>query len=304
MAHAEYCTVVDVCGFLADHRMARFTSYGIDRELVTDEQGRPVAPVPAIKPTTLFRGQNKTYDTLRPSIYRPHPPCATWQSEQTVRIDTDSLRMPHPYYCADLEREFYFSCIKAADLISQAKAMFPDFPDEVNGHALCQHYGLPTHMLDFTQDVWTAGFFASHLFTGNGFIPCEKGIGVIYDLDVEKVPPGCVYEIGIQPLPRPFAQRGFLLQVPPNVNLLYHPAIRQIYFEHSAAASAVIGERFAQGADLVPADKTSDFIEAGLRERFVTRRAIDDYVSRVPAGQRASLETSIDRLFSGQIEIR
>jgi hypothetical protein len=144
MSTREFCNVLDVCKFLAKHRMSTFTSYGSREEFVRGDSGE-VKAVPAIKPSVLFRGQTAAYNTLRPSIYRSHAPLSTWQRQQTVRIDGDELLMPHPHYSEALERDFYFSCIKAAELITEVEAAFPDFPDHVDGHAICQHYGLPTH---------------------------------------------------------------------------------------------------------------------------------------------------------------
>jgi hypothetical protein len=136
------------------------------------------------------------------------------------------------------------------------------------------------------------------------FVPCEKGIGVVYTLEVEHVPPESLHEIGIQPLPRPFAQRGFLLKVPPEVNLLVHPAVWPIYFQHSDAASMAIGELFDSGVSLVPKDHVSTHLEARLRERFVTRVGMNAYLDRVPLHHRHTLETNIEALFLGTIPIK
>jgi hypothetical protein len=302
MPNRTYCNVVDVCEFLAKHRMAKFTSYGSHTELVQGDDGQ-LAERDAIKPTTLFRGQTKSHDALRPTIYRSYPPLSTWQETQTVHIDGDSLVMPHPHYSADLERDFYFSCIKAAELIREVGAMFPQYPGQVDGHALCQHYGLTTHYLDFSEDVWIAGFFASHTYLDGSFLPCSDGVGVIYDLDTNNVPPRSIYEIGLQPLPRPHAQRGWLLQVPPEVKLLGHSAISTIYFQHSREASERIGELFQQGRSLLPRDPFATHVESRLRERSVSAVRIDSYLERVPPHHRDQLKSSIQKLFRDLIPI-
>jgi hypothetical protein len=300
MTKGKYCDVLDVCAFLSKHR-PQFTSFGIQTELVHGKDGQLVE-APALKPTNLFRGQTKAYATLRPSIYRIFPPVSTWQETQTVRIEADSLVMPHPHYSADLERDFYFSCVKATELIRDVARLFPEFPGEqINGHALCQHYGLPTHFLDFSENVWIAGFFASHSFRNGAFEPCSEGIGVMYVLETEQVPDGQLYEIGIQPLPRPFAQRGWLLRVPPEVNLLAHSSVWAIHFQHSADASATMGKHFGGGQDLLPIDKISEYLESRLSERTVSKVAIDDYLHHVPSSHRPSLRASINRLFDGSV---
>ncbi len=302
MPKEVYCDIVDVCEFLAKHRMAQFTSYGMAGEYISKSDGT-IDIAPSIKPTSLFRGQNKAYETLRPTIYRGYPALSTWQEKQTISIDGDSLVMPHPHYCQDLERDYYFSCIKAAELITEVKSLFPEFPGEVDGHALSQHYGLRTHCLDFSEDIWISGFFASHSCQAGAFSICKEGIGVVYVLEVDQVPPKSLYEIGFQPLPRPFAQRGSLLKVPPDVNLLSHPAVWAIHFRHSEAASKHVGSRFDAGKALVPHDKISLFLESRLAERSVTISGVADYVGRVPPHHRSILRASIGRLFLGSIPI-
>jgi len=229
---------------------------------------------------------------------------STWQESQTVTIAEDSLYMPHPHYSEALQRDFYYSCIKAAELIAEVATRFTDFPkDQIDGPALCQHYGLSTHLLDFSEDVRIAGFFASHSFKEGKFSTCGDGIGVIYVLETEKVPPGSLYEIGFQPLPRPYAQRGWLLKVPPEVVLLAVPAVWKIYFQHSNSASKKMGELFKDGVDLVPHDQTSVFFETRLAERSVTTKGVKEYVARVPPHHRQTLLDSIERLFNGLIPI-
>lgn len=271
-------------------------------EIATTDQGEP-ALAPRVKPSHLFRGQTKEYQTLRPTIYRDHSSLATWQEMQTLQFEGESLRMPNPHYSAALERDYYFSCVKGWELIWDVERLYPNFPDAVDGHALCQHYGLRTHCLDFSLSVWVSGFFASHSFREGAFEPVADGIGVLYVLDTSAVPPANLYEIGVQPLPRPYAQKGWLLLVPPEINLLAHPAVWKIYFRHSAEASSEVGERFRQGKDLVPHDDVSRYIESRLAERWVTAGAVRQYVQKVPRHYQPTLDQSIRELFSGHIPI-
>ncbi len=282
--------------------MAPITAYGQDLEMIRATDGN-VKYVPAPKPATLFRGQTKEYDTLRPTIYRGYPPLSTWQETRTVQIDDDVLQMPIPHYSEELERDYYFSCVKASELVRDVACQFPDFPREIDGHALCQHYGLRTHCLDFSHDVWVSGFFASHNYSEGAFHPVANGVGVMYVLEAEQVPPDSLYEIGFQPLPRPFAQKGYLLKVPPEVNLLAVPALWRIYFQHSISASQALGERFDNGRSLVPHDPISNQIELRLAKREVTKEGIAGYLTRVPENHRGRLSSTIERLFHGHIPV-
>jgi FRG domain len=303
MSKHNYCNAQAVCEFLAKHRMAKFTSYGKDRELVRATDGS-IKEVPALKPKTLFRGQIKAFDTLRPSIYRKYSPNSTWQEMISVGIDDDRLVMPHPHYSMSLERDFYYSQVKAAEVMSLVEKEFVDFPHSaIDGIALCQHYGLPTACLDFSEDVWISGFFATHEYRDGSFLPCGEGIGVMYVLETDEVPSGALYEIGIQPLPRPYAQRGSLLKVTPEINLLSVPAVWAIFFKQDNQISKLIGERYRQGRDLVPHDEVSSYIEGKLASRKISREFISKYVDRVPLDYQLELGCKIQELFAGHIEI-
>jgi hypothetical protein len=211
--------------------------------------------------------------------------------------------MPHAHYSAALEREFYFSCVKAAEAIGIVSKMFSEFPRQIDGHALCQHYGLRTHFLDFTQDAYIAGFFASHSFAAGAWVGRSTDVGVIYVLDTAQVPRSEIYEIGYQPLARPAAQRGFLLRVPPDLKLLAHPCVTTFYFQHDMRSSKVINDRFANGDVLMPRDDVGEEVFRAIQDRRVSSAAVAAYLSCVPSGDRERVAVSITERFRGVIPI-
>ena len=295
-----YCDIVEVCDFIGKFLSRPFTSYGIEQEWTFDLKAHargdlPGSVAPSPKPIYLLRGQTKAYPALQSSLFRKYPFSSTWHKSNRFRIGDDSLLMPNPHYCPDLERDFHFSCIKAAEMTAEIQ-----FPKSINGHALCQHYGLVTHYLDFTEDVWIAGFFASHDYPT--FKPLEEGIGVIYVLDTDKISPKLCHEIGIQALARPFAQRGWLLQTYPGLNYAEVPAVSAIYFKHVQQASKQLGKRFDAGKKLLPDEQLPAMIQR-LNQPSVKSSAFNRYLKCYPNSDRTEIERSVRSLFCNKISI-
>jgi hypothetical protein len=81
------------------------------------------------------------------------------------------------------------------------------------------------------------------------------------------------------------------------------PAVQAIYFQHSEPASEIISKHFNGGAELVPRDDISKFVESYLSRRAVTMEGFAEYLARVPPHDRARLRSRIEALFVGQIPI-
>lgn len=300
----QHCDIIDLCKALVEEGVeGNVSSYGTDREYVFDVEAHrsgepPVKVVPSPKPVRLFRGQNSVYDTLQATIFRDYRLVCSWHKELRVQIGNKDFVMPHPHYSAALECDFFYSCIKALEIVDIVKQEWPDYSDdEVDGHALGQHYGLATHFLDFSEDAWIAGFFASHTYPE--FRPVTDGVGVLYVLDRRRLPESECYEIGVQALARPFAQRGWLVRTHPELNMAHHRSIRPLFFRHRKAAGERLAERFGSGQGLVPASEIADAIQACLRRRYVKQDGLERYLGivRGHGGLAAEHEKQIARLF-------
>ena len=218
----------------------------------------------------------------------------------TAQIGKRQLMMPHPHYSSKLESDFYHSCVKAIEVVDLLKRNIAHFPRQIDGHALCQHYGLPTHYLDFSEDVWTSGFFASHYYPN--LKPVTNGIGVLYVLDRKRLPDGVCHEIGIQPLARPFAQRGWLLKTHPGLDVAVLPSIRQFFFEHSKTAGKKAGERFNGGSKLLPGEKLAEEVASCIKTNCVRQVDLDAYLDgiRRRGGDHETTRSSIEKLFKAK----
>lgn len=144
----------------------------------------------------LFRGEPQIYDTCKSSLYRIH--------DRDDRI-------------VALTKSYEFM-----EFINE----LPEVKLYLNNNfwyepwALAQHYGFATPMIDLTNEIAVAAFFATHKYDfvsksyrlmkeGVGRIRCQKGTA--FDPDCQKVRP-----IGVQPFMRPSNQYGLGYWIPEN----------------------------------------------------------------------------------------
>ena len=277
----KYCGIMDVCEALEEALPPQFSSYGVSHEFGPDGTIKR-----SLKPSILFRGQNEVHDTVQAQIFRKYRLTCTWEKDSTLRFGNKRLHMPHPHYSEELQFDLYFSCVKALDIVRLVKKILGQVPGEVDGHALCQHYGLATPFLDFSEDLWISGFFASHTYPA--LKPVTEGVGVLYVLDTSPLPEEVCYEIGIQPLERPFAQRGWLMKTYPGLNVASLSSIRPYYFQHSEKSARCLAKKVGDGAEVVPSDTLSDQVEKMLKCKSVTEESVRQYCQ---LGRSFSMDT-------------
>lgn len=149
----------------------------------------------------------------------------------------------------------------------------------IDYHALAQHYGIPTSLLDLTSNVEVAAFFAGARWDGekNRFLPMESGVGVIYRLDWSAFGPGYskyFNPVGIGPGLRPARQHAWTFKLRPGADFLHVPHLTEIEFEHDKSASEEIFAQFDSGAWLYPPDCLASLVEKVRDLPFVTMNAI------------------------------
>src|SRR5699024_6342072 len=117
---------------------------------LTKKQYNPILRVDdnsfSIPTTGIFRGQNKNFP-LVPSAYR-----------YKIQPDNDLDN--------DLKRKFYslFGTRKLKRFIEAAENQNKNFPKEhIKQIIIAQHYGIPTQLLDCTNNILTACYFALDL---------------------------------------------------------------------------------------------------------------------------------------------
>lgn len=307
MSSKSFASIFELVEFITENFEAKFRSYGSERELVTDASGNP-KPVEAIKPRLFFRGQTAAYPTLTPSLFRGFSGINRFSLRAKIVLsgsDVPDVEMPNPYYQRRLDALMHSSYIKSIELGSLLAERFAAFPRDIDVQSLCQHYGLATPLLDFTEEVAVAAFFATQRWVAGSWLPCAEGVGIIYMLDREQLPEALrFFEVGIQPLPRPFAQRASALLVPPWLNLLTEPYVTAFFFVQNKKDNLEMSDRFAGGTDLYPHDDFANVIEAHRADTFVSSHAFEAYVKRVPETRRPEWEQHLRAVFSGLVEIR
>jgi hypothetical protein len=301
-------TIQQVLEFLQLTFSARFTSYGISHERVHAAAGES-ATVPALKPNFFFRGQNRAYHRLVPSLYHSFPALSTkaLSPETVLRRKDNGQRViaTNPHYDQEFDRAYVFSRLKCLEVGELLQASFPDFPREIDAPALCQHYGLPTPFMDFTENLLVAAFFATHSLRSCAWEPCSTGNGVLYLLDVDaaRTDDQLFYEIGYQPLPRPYAQRGSLFFVPHGLNMLSLPYLQCFGFAHNETIARDIATRIGGPERLFPPDKFADLVESHRHDTYVIQAAIDLFLDAPPRPNRDERERRLLSVLAG-IEVR
>jgi hypothetical protein len=159
--------------------------------------------------------------------------------------------------------------------------------------------------LDFSENLTAAAFFATHRVIDGRWEPSRTGTGVIYLIRPLRDEDDLVFfEIGIQPLPRPFAQKGSLLYVEPGLNLLDHPAVRAFGFRHDEGCSRTVAKQLGGPQALFPDDKFGDLIEAHKLDTYVTRDSIERFLQDVPSEFKDDRRKELRELLGSSTEFR
>ena len=163
-------------------------------ELIQLDDGT-VTAITRLPGMTYYRGENKEFPTCLSNIHR----------------------------IKELEKRTILQ-VKACDFelyLLQDKLIQENMKNNIHVDlmALAQHYGFPTPMLDITNDIIVAAFFATHRFDPfyNSFRVVTEGIGCIRQLTYLYQPNDSKFRIiGAQPYLRPHSQSGFGLLMEEN----------------------------------------------------------------------------------------
>jgi len=214
-------------------------------EKVRSITGKYVLIPTAIDNSFLFRGQTAFYDKCLPTLYRKE------MSEEEILLER--LR------CCEFE--LYLKQLPQVEAFEQQNF-------NIDYLGLAQHYGLKTEVVDLTNSLDVALFFAMCNMSADGktFFPQQEEkeyIGYIYVVgtlekgnrpnEIRNLFDGQLSAIGMQPFYRPGNQRGFGLHVKKDetlTGLLYS-------FSYSKKDSEQIYNYFLQGDVLWHEDEIS-----------------------------------------------
>jgi len=148
-------------------------------------------------------------------------------------------------------------------------------------HALAQHYGIPTGYMDLSESFDVSCFFASCFVDKAGkWQPHTEGTGVMYLLPTERIPirPDVLQPIGLQVLPRPREQFGWVVVCGMGSDFEDIPGLQMLEFQHSEAVGRHFLATFADGADLFPPDAMAEVADKIMSSTVVPEPLVESVV--------------------------
>ncbi|NMM14298.1 MAG: FRG domain-containing protein [Rhodoferax sp.] len=244
--------------------------YGIVSELGVDllipvatSAGRyRFMPGPEFSPR-LYRGQNQIFSTCTPSIFRAKSDVEAlyWVAKS---IELSAVMDRHP---------------ATSDLMAYQIAGL-DFALSIE--SIAQHYQYPTQLLDFSRSRDVAMFFATCAYdqAGGVFSPLQSGTAAFYTVDLRELilqrgGHKSFLPLGLDPLPRPEAQRALAVRLGPDENLNDMPWVQHQTIEITPALSRHYFDVFDGGKKLFPDNPFDDHIAALRTNRTLPLQALE-----------------------------
>lgn len=233
-----------------------------------------------------YRGENSFYGSSKPGIFR------------------SANRISPMKKLADL-----LILNEACFFLDQFEAVQKWNPSSVNYHALAQHYGIKTPMMDITSDLKTALFFVCCKYEDHQWRPMEKKdfvyqqdgtgakdsrYGVLYRAPTEitdmkwalsndETGVDLIAPIGYQPFMRCSAQHGYMLYVrDESYDLLKDPLFDKFRIEQNEDFCRWIFEEMDRGAKVYPHDDIPNierYME-GIRNTHIISQATFENLMR------------------------
>ncbi len=236
-------------------------------------------------PAILFRGQNKRFSPCRSALGRGLSQVA---KPQIADLTLNSLAMlatrlaQRIWFCKELEEH------PGAKWFEHQKLQGFEF-------ALAQHYGIPTGYVDLSESFDVSCFFATcHVDSCGVWHPCKSGNGVVYLLPTDQMPirPDALQPIGLQVLPRPQEQFGWVIVCGFDADFEDVPGLRMFEFAHDETTSRHFLNMFSNGRDLFPDDAM-----ASIAAQIMTSKSL-------PEATVAAVAQSLERRALNRKRIR
>lgn len=210
-----------------------------------------------------YRGESGLYDTCYSNLQRiaDEEERLIWQLKT---LDFILLLKRHPRIQSGLEQNEY-----------------------IEFQALAQHYGFPTNMLDLTNDLVVAAYFATHevnAVTGEFQVKTE-GIGQIRYSCEFFMPQGRLVPVGLQPLARPGQQSAFGIFLGEKED--YAAGSASVRFRQSPQENQKLHQSVLGGPQMFfPEEPVTGLADRIKTANVVTREAVEAYCSE--SGHRAA----------------
>jgi hypothetical protein len=217
-------------------------------EMVWDDKDGKGIAFPSEPSKLLYRGQVKRYQPCYPSMARQNPQNVNnmLSLSQSAKIDIIVSLVKGYWFTEVIEETPQFKWANTQNL-------------KLNKWALAQHYELPTGLLDITQSIEVAAFFACCKLKDGEYFPVgeEEDEGIIYSIDYGLIPEhkrSAVKAIGQQVFPRPNRQWGWTYECLLGENFDMLPFVTKFIFKHNKEQSERVFKKFDEGLHLFPDD--------------------------------------------------
>ncbi len=212
---------------------------------------------------TFYRGENKCYPSCKASLYRI--------KERDDRI---------------------IALLKSYDFMIFLKSL-PEVQRFINENryyvpwALAQHYEFATPMLDLTDEIAVAAFFATHYYDGvsKQFLLMKEGVGRILGtvFIMDSAINGPLLPIGMQPFARPDRQDGFGYWIPEDEDFMKHSFC--VEFVQDPAVNLRLKNAMIGGADyFFPNEQLAQMASIIKNTNAVTSMATEAMIKDIAEG--------------------
>lgn len=257
----------------------------------TSDKGFRLMPGPEFSPR-LYRGQWKHYPTCQASLFRKCKAYADAVYWTVKRIELVKLLFFHPALKEIMSWDF--------------DGLRFDF----NLEAAAQHYQYPTRILDLSRSKDVAMYFATHRFSGEfeNPTPAVGSTAVLYTVDVAKflkaqTTTDIMAPIGVDPLPRPAAQKAFGLELTEGQDFEKLEGVYTETFTVTDELASLYNKRVGGGASLLPADPFEEFIDVMRKKEAISKTSIETAVRAGLLPVEYSPETVESILIKGGYQI-
>lgn len=258
--------------WISEAGMITDTSIDLLLPVRTSDEHFRFMPGPEFSPR-LYRGETEFHPMCVPTIFRAG----------TSGVDR----------CFAIAKGFELSTLidhhPATKALSKSRIGGLSF--EFNIQAIAQHYGFKTGLMDFSRSKDVAMFFAtcSHDPVTETYAPLQEGTAVLYTADLKRLiehrkGSADFLPLGLEPLPRPEAQRALAVRLNPGENLNDMPWVTQEAVEITPDLSQQYFDMFNGGSKLFPQDPFDEHVRAIRKSKFLPLEvlAYAMYIGQIP----------------------
>lgn len=258
--------------WISEHGAITDTSIDLLLPVRTSEQHFRFMPGPEFSPR-LYRGETAFHQMCVPTMFREGISDVDRCFAIGKWIELSTLMDHHP---------------ATHDLKS---SRIGNLSFDLNIEAIAQHYGFKTRLMDFSRSKDVSMFFATCGYDSltRTYKPLNEGTAVLYTADLKRLiehrnASAAFLPLGLEPLPRPEAQRALAVRLNPGENLNDMPWVTREVLEITPDLSQRYFEMFDGGDKLFPSNPFDDHVQHIQDSKFLPLEvlAFGMYIGQIP----------------------